>query len=242
MTRKRSSIAPPIASAVVTGTSRGLGYALVEALTARQASVALIARDKRVHRRRSVTDTETNSRLPLLAKGPTSIGNREENRMWWLSAAANATTCDAARVEKLSMVLAETAPEQRLTLAASAWRDLCTDDHVLDVQFDQIASSNPASYWLVELQTSVLDTARWNKACPGGALALSMATKLSAGERRGYLWKACDLGSWSVFEAPEWQQANGLVVLPVFAAWTLTDGGISSDRAAPILRALSLGR
>lgn len=161
--------------------------------------------------------------------------------MWWISAAAQATTCDLAAIDALSLELSKAAPERRLALAASAWRDLCTDDPVLDVQLDQISSARPESYWLVELQTSVLDTSRWNKACPGGSLALSMATKLAPHERRGHLWKTCEMDRWPGLSQDEWARGDGLLVLPLLAAWTLTDGGVPEAKAVLILRALSLG-
>jgi hypothetical protein len=159
--------------------------------------------------------------------------------MWWVSATAYATTCDAAAIEELSDMLAHVSPERRLALAAASWPELCTDDVVLDRQLEQIAGAKPDSYWLVELQTGMLDAMRWNKACSGGSLALSMATKLGASQRRAHLWKSCDLGRWSVMEPAEWEESAGLLVLPVLAAWTLTDGGVLPDRARPIVRALA---
>lgn len=160
--------------------------------------------------------------------------------MLWLSMAANATTCDMAAIEEISHALIRMPPEQRLSAAAAAWSNLCTDDGVLDVQLEQIAHAKPESYWLIELQTSMLDALRWNKACSGGSLALSMTTKLGATQRRAYLWKTCDLQRMSTFDATEWEEGAGLLVLPVLAAWTLADGGVSIERARPIVRALAL--
>ncbi|MEQ1502120.1 MAG: hypothetical protein ABMB14_07805 [Myxococcota bacterium] len=148
-------------------------------------------------------------------------------------------TCDAAAVDALGVAVAAAAPADRLGLAAAGWGPLCGGDGVLDQQLAQVPAASPPDRWLIELQTSLMDGARWVSACRGGTLALSMATKLDPGQRRAHLWGACELGRLGAFTEAEWTSSTGLVVLSVLAGWTLTDGGISPDRARPIVRALA---
>ena len=96
--------------------------------------------------------------------------------------------CDVAAVEALTTALASAKPEERVAKAAAGWAKLCPGDAVLAGQIAQIASSRPESWWLVELQTGVVDAYGWSRACKGGSLALSMATNLDADQRRAHLW------------------------------------------------------
>ncbi|MEZ4238878.1 MAG: hypothetical protein R3F59_22540 [Myxococcota bacterium] len=147
--------------------------------------------------------------------------------------------CDAEAVKALGAALAAAPAEERLAMAAAGWGPLCDGDAGLDQQMAQIPAASPDARWLVELQTSLIDARRWHDACAGGTLALSMATKLGADQRRGHLWTACALERYAAFEQAEWSGATGLVVMPVLAAHTLTAGGISAACGRPIVRALA---
>lgn len=145
--------------------------------------------------------------------------------------------CDAPAVEALASALA--GAEDPVVVAAAGWAKLCPADAVLASQVAQVASSRRESWWLVELQTGVVDAYGWHAACSGGGLALSMATKLDPADRRPYLWKHCALEKLGAFSEAEWAAAPGLMVIPVLAARTLADGGIPAERARPIVRALA---
>lgn len=149
------------------------------------------------------------------------------------------TSCDLAAVEALATSLAELEPEARVRAAAAGWSGLCPGDAVLAGQMAQIAAAPPESWWLVELQTGVVDAYGWHRACKGGGMALSMATKLDVGQRRAHLWTACALGELGAFAEGEWSAATGLVFLPILAHKALTDGWIPKEKARPIVRALA---
>lgn len=147
--------------------------------------------------------------------------------------------CDLPAVDALVAAISAARPEERLVVAAAGWGPLCPEDAVLDAQMSQITAAGKDRWWLVELQVGMVDARRWYDACPGGTQALSMATKLDPGQRRPHLWATCGLHRWGAFSEGEWGQANGLLVLPVLAAYTLHTGGIDPARAAPVVRALA---
>lgn len=150
------------------------------------------------------------------------------------------TGCDVAAITALAATLSR-APDP-MAAAARGWTPLCAGDGALDAQLAQVAPGDGAGarWWLLELQTGMMDARRWYDACPaGGTQALSMATKLGPDQRRAYLWERCDLGRFGAFTADEWEHARGLLVLPVLAAHTLAQGGVKPEAARPIVRALA---
>jgi hypothetical protein len=165
--------------------------------------------------------------------------------MVWLGAlglswgSAWGATCDREAVDALGAAIAAATPGGRLGVAAAGWGPLCPGDAVLDQQLAQVPAASPDGRYLVELQASLIDTRRWADACTGGTLALSMATKLGADQRRGHLWGQCGLERYAAFDEAEWTGATGLLVLPVMAAHTLVAGGVPAERARPIVRALA---
>jgi hypothetical protein len=160
--------------------------------------------------------------------------------VWWLGASmAWGAPCDGAAVDRLAAALVAAGPAERLGMAAAGWAPLCPDDAVLDQQLAQVPAASPDGRYLVELQASLIDGRRWADACTGGTLALSMATKLGANQRRGHLWAQCELERYAAFDESEWTAATGLLVLPVMVAHTLRAGGIPAERARPLVRALA---
>jgi hypothetical protein len=149
------------------------------------------------------------------------------------------SSCDLAAVEALSVSLVSVKAEERVAAAAAGWAKLCPADAVLAGQIAQIATASPESWWLVELQTGLVDAYGWSRACEGGTLALSMATKLDPSQRRPYLWKECGLDTLGVFTAAEWNEATGLLILPLVAHKALLDGFVPKEKARPIARALA---
>lgn len=147
-------------------------------------------------------------------------------------------TCDPAAIDTLIAALAGH-PSDGVVIAAGGWAPLCPGDGVLDAQLAQIATAKPENWWLVELQTSVLDAHLWTGACIGGSRTMSMATKLDPALRRPHLWNGCALAGLAAFDEAEWNGAKGLVVMPILAAHTLSQGGVAPEKARPILRALS---
>lgn len=148
-------------------------------------------------------------------------------------------TCDTVAVDRLVAALA--GPGDPAVIAAAGWAPLCTGDGVLDAQLGQIATAKPENWWLVELQTSVLDAHLWASACKGGSRAMSMVTKLDPPLRRAHLWETCALHDLGAFDSQEWGAAQGMLVMPILAAWTLTEGGVPKEKSRPILRALISG-
>lgn len=147
--------------------------------------------------------------------------------------------CDGAAVEALTTALAAAKPEERVTVAAAGWAKVCPGDAVLAGQIAQIATARPESWWLVELQTGVVDAYGWHRACKGGGVALSMATKLDPDQRRAHLWTACALAETGAFTQQEWTSSTGLVFLPILAQKALADGFVPTEKARPIVRALA---
>lgn len=159
---------------------------------------------------------------------------------WLVAGPAWAGACDPGLVDSLVAAIAAAPREDRLTVAAAGWTGLCAGDGVLDMQLGQLAGGlAPDQALIVDLQTVLLDPAGWKTACPGGPLALSMATKLDAAQRRGFLWEKCELERFAAFDAEEWRSVPGLLALPAYAASTLIAGGIPADKARPVVRALS---
>ena len=149
------------------------------------------------------------------------------------------TSCDLAAVEALSASLATLEAGARVQAAAAGWAKLCPADAVLAGQIAQIATARPESWWLVELQTGVVDAYGWHRACAGGGMALSMATKLDASQRHGHLWTACELDKTKAFTEAEWNGSTGLLILPILASKALSDGWVPAEKARPIVRALA---
>ncbi|MCA9488558.1 MAG: hypothetical protein KC621_01505 [Myxococcales bacterium] len=147
--------------------------------------------------------------------------------------------CDLPAVAELSAALAEAPSERRLALAGRGWGTLCTGDGVLDTQTSQLQAVSPEQVQLVDLQTALMDGWDWSKVCPGGALALSMATKLDPAAGRAHLWKACELQRTVAFTEAEWTSASGPVVIPLIAWRVLTEGGADPAAARPVVRALA---
>lgn len=159
---------------------------------------------------------------------------------WLLAGAAWGGACDPGLVDSLAAAIAAAPRAERLTLAASGWSGLCAGDSVLDMQFGQLSGGlGPDQALIVDLQTVLLDPGGWKTACAGGPLALSMATKLDAAQRRAFVWDKCELARFAAFDAEEWSSVTGLLALPVYAASALSAGGIPAEAARPVVRALA---
>lgn len=147
--------------------------------------------------------------------------------------------CDPAAVAELSKALADAPAERRVAIAGRGWGAVCTGDAVLDTQASQLQAVSPEQVQLVDLQTALMDGWDWNQVCPGGPLALSMATKLDPAAGRAHLWKTCDLRRTVAFTEAEWTSATGPIVIPLLAWRVLTEGGADPAAARPVVRALA---
>ncbi|MCB9684077.1 MAG: hypothetical protein H6738_00995 [Alphaproteobacteria bacterium] len=147
--------------------------------------------------------------------------------------------CDLSAVAELSAAISEVPSERRLAMVGRGWGALCTGDAVLDTQTSQLQAVAPEQVQLVDLQTALMDAWDWNQVCPGGPLALSMATKLDPAAGRAHLWKACELQRTVAFTEAEWTSAKGPIVIPLLAWRVLTEGGADNAAARPVVRALA---
>lgn len=149
-----------------------------------------------------------------------------------------AAACDAAATAALARRLEQATDP--LAEVAAAFPGLCAGVQVLEGQLPQLVGATAEQVHLVDLQTALMDGYDWSRACTGGQLALSMATKLDPAAGRSLLWEQCGLERLAVVDRPTWLAATGPVVIP-WIAWTvLADGGVPPAEARPVVRALLL--
>ncbi|MCB9547607.1 MAG: hypothetical protein H6706_17405 [Myxococcales bacterium] len=148
--------------------------------------------------------------------------------------------CEVAELAKVVEALGAIEPRHQPALAGRGLVLACPDwPAPILAGLDGLAAAPPEMRVMLEARAVAEAPFVWTEACPGGLRAAAQLSELAPDQRRGHLYRACDVERAGFASQAEFEAATGALLLPIPVAGLLAKTPLPAGDRRRILRGLA---